>query len=321
MKVTAILLASFALFACKTKNRGDDQSGTLTLEPGYAASADQGSLAARATTFDAYLRGVRDARGVCEAWYQGWRTYFNLTELQTGNLNPAELTDVKAKLNLVAQDTRYATFLAADTGRSFAALKQVIDAYRLPEPAEQVLTNASSTAPDPIPEPTPPSEWRMESFTVNGVSQGGCEYWPFMPNVAFELGHRVWGYYPDTQTTNVTDAAVRCGAESHKMLRDLASSVADLSECRAGDERLPCMMKRIKDAGGSGSFFLWVNDCSRGGNSGCRPAKMWLWNGQNYRGGLWKWENTLSAAGRCEHPSEAQIRSTLNAAIRALSAQ
>jgi hypothetical protein len=165
-----------------------------------------------------------------------------------------------------------------------------------------------------------PMVWRardarvMKPFVVEGIELSGAEYWPYRGDEEPEYPADVlWGFYPEqgvvfdgeAASASATEAAVACAEQSYAALKAWAQVVPD-----AFGEAVA--------QGRSNRFYLWVNDYSEASEASphdVRPARVWYWERKpavvGRVPGYWKWETTLTVAGRCLIPQPSHIDATL----------
>jgi len=161
----------------------------------------------------------------------------------------------------------------------------------------------------------------MTTFTHNGFSLAGAEYWPYSGTAEIKYPEEVlWGFYPQKgvvapgeKDPNADDArpeAVACATRAYAALQAFL------------DKPHPKLLKIIELGKVSGDvvprFYLWTNDYSRAATPyppGVREARLWYWKRKTPEPpkppGYWKWESTLTQSGECRIPSSEQIESFL----------
>jgi hypothetical protein len=146
---------------------------------------------------------------------------------------------------------------------------------------------------------------RMQSFTVNGFSLSGAEYWPYIADQEFNYPDDVlWGFYPE----QATEKAVACATTAFQRLQAFLNSN-------------PEKMKKVVELGATRRFYLWTDDyTTASANRARRKNSMWHWNSgdHDYAKGYWKWESVVTQTGECHIPQDAQIDAALTEAIQFL---
>ena len=190
-----------------------------------------------------------------------------------------------------------------------------------------VLLLAACGSSAPKPEPPAATKPKMASFTLNGYTLTGAEYWPYAGTEDIKYPEEVlWGFYPqqgvvpegetDPNPASARPEAIACAETAFAALQDFIKSD-------------PPMLKKIIEYGMlTGSivprFYLWTNDYGRAASPyppGVREARLWWWARKKPEPpkppGYWKWESTLTQSGECQIPKQPQI----DEALRAMSDQ
>ncbi len=135
--------------------------------------------------------------------------------------------------------------------------------------------------------------------TFGGAHVGGQEYWPFDDDIPGSP-------YPDRVIWSfggASDAAQRCMIEANTLL---------ISWLQDENHPVTKAIQEYNEAGGSASFFMWVNDYTKAPNQArnARRNQVWYWSsdGDQVRG-LLKFESTLMPDGTCKTPNERQAAS------------
>jgi hypothetical protein len=163
----------------------------------------------------------------------------------------------------------------------------------------------------------PPQAPAMATFELSGYLLAGAEYWPYVGTAEIQYPEAVlWGFYPERgviaagETTPNLDAArpeaIACARRAFDALRAFLAS--DPPALRA-------IVTRGADHGYVPRFYLWTNDYGRAAQPyppGVREARLWYWKRKTPEPpkppGYWKWESTLTQAGECTIPQQAQIQ-------------
>ena len=163
--------------------------------------------------------------------------------------------------------------------------------------------------------PSPPT--KMASFTMNGYTLTGAEYWPYVGSDDIKYPEDVmWGFYPqqgvvsdgemDPSPASAGPAAIACAKKAFAALQAFVASD-------------PPVLRKIVDAGEAAGtmvprFYLWTNDYSRAATPyppGVREARLWWWARKQpdppKPPGYWKWESVLTQNGECVIPHQPQI--------------
>ena len=156
----------------------------------------------------------------------------------------------------------------------------------------------------------------MASFTLNGYTLTGAEYWPYVGTEDINYPDAVlWGFYPKKgeigpgeDTPNVDTAnpqAVACAQRAYDALHAFLES---------NPPKLRAIIDKGADKGFVPRFYLWTNDYTRAATPfppGMREAKFWYWHRKEPAPpkppGYWKWESVLDQKGECHIPQAAQI--------------
>lgn len=163
----------------------------------------------------------------------------------------------------------------------------------------------------------------MASFTMNGYTLTGAEYWPYAGTEDIKYPEEVlWGFYPqqgvvpegetDPNPASARPEAIACAEKAFAALQDFIKSD-------------PPMLKKIIDYGMLTAqivprFYLWTNDYGRAATPyppGVREARLWWWARKQpdppKPPGYWKWESTVTQSGECQIPHQPQIDEALKA--------
>lgn len=172
-------------------------------------------------------------------------------------------------------------------------------------------------------EPPAAPKAKMASFTMNGYTLTGAEYWPYAGSEDIKYPEEVlWGFYPqqgvvpegetDPNPASARPEAIACAEKAFAALQDFIKSD-------------PPMLKKIIQHGMiTGQivprFYLWTNDYGRAATPyppGMREARLWWWARKQPEPpkppGYWKWESTLTQSGECQIPKQPQIDEALKA--------
>jgi hypothetical protein len=194
--------------------------------------------------------------------------------------------------------------------------------------ASVLVLAACSSAPKSPPEGPPAAPAKMTSFTMNGYTLTGAEYWPYVGSADIRYPEEVlWGFYPqqgvvpegetDPNPASARPEAIACAEKAYAALRAFIASD-------------PPKLKRIIQYGMlSGMivprFYLWTNDYGRAATPyppGVREARLWWWARKQPEPpkppGYWKWESTVTQSGECQIPHQPQIDEALTAMVAQL---
>ncbi|MEO7092637.1 MAG: hypothetical protein ABI175_05260 [Polyangiales bacterium] len=175
-------------------------------------------------------------------------------------------------------------------------------------------------SPKPV-EPTKPvapaAPAKMASFTTNGYTLTGAEYWPYAGTEDIKYPEAVlWGFYPqqgvvpdgetDPNPASARPEAIACAEKAYAALQAfIASDPPVLKKVVAAGEAKGTMVPR---------FYLWTNDYGRAANPyppGVREARLWWWARKQpdppKPPGYWKWESVVTQSGECVIPHQPQI--------------
>lgn len=157
----------------------------------------------------------------------------------------------------------------------------------------------------------------MTTFTMNGFSLAGAEYWPYAGTAEIKYPEEVlWGFYPkkgvlapgetDPNAADARDEAVACATRAYAALQ------AFLDKPNAKLLRIIELGKISGDV--VPRFYLWTNDYGLAATPyppGVREARLWYWKRKTPEPpkppGYWKWESTLTQSGECQIPNPEQI--------------
>ncbi len=165
----------------------------------------------------------------------------------------------------------------------------------------------------------------MASFTMNGYTLTGAEYWPYAGTEDIKYPEEVlWGFYPqqgvvpegetDPNPASARPEAIACAETAFAALQDFIKSD-------------PPMLKKIIQYGMLDGqivprFYLWTNDYGRAATPyppGVREARLWWWARKQPEPpkppGYWKWESTVTQSGECQIPKQPQIDEALQAMV------
>lgn len=160
----------------------------------------------------------------------------------------------------------------------------------------------------------------MASFTLNGYTLTGAEYWPYVGTADIDYPAAVlWGFYPkkgeigpgeDTPNAETaSDKVVACAQTAYDALQAFLKS---------DPPKLRAIVTKGEAKGFVPRFYLWTNDYTRAANPfppGVREARLWYWKRKEPAPpkppGYWKWESVLSQSGECLIPQPAQIEKML----------
>jgi hypothetical protein len=184
------------------------------------------------------------------------------------------------------------------------------------------LIACSKTKPAPVPttRPTPPVA-PMESFTLNGYTLTGAEYWPYVGSEDINYPDAVlWGFYPKKGEIGPGETTPNAESASEQAL---ACARTAYDALRAFLQSDPPKLRAIVDKGAAKGyvprFYLWTNDYTRAATPfppGVREARLWYWKRKQPEPpkppGYWKWESVLTQKGECLIPQPAQIEKKLD---------
>lgn len=173
-------------------------------------------------------------------------------------------------------------------------------------------------SPKPAPQPEAPKPAaKMASFTANGYTLTGAEYWPYEGSGDIKYPEAVlWGFYPqqgvvpegetDPNPASARPEAIACAERAFAALQAfIASDPPVLKKVVAAGEANGTMVPR---------FYLWTNDYGRAANPyppGVREARLWWWARKQpdppKPPGYWKWESVVTQSGECVIPHQPQI--------------
>jgi hypothetical protein len=177
---------------------------------------------------------------------------------------------------------------------------------------EQAALPSSIKAPGAA-EPAQP----MTTFTINGFSLAGAEYWPYSGTAEIKYPEEVlWGFYPqkgvqapgetDPNAADARPEAVACATRAYAGLQ------AFLDKPHAKLLRIIELGKISGDV--VPRFYLWTNDYGLAATPyppGVRESRLWYWKRKTPEPpkppGYWKWESTLTQSGECQIPNPEQI--------------
>lgn len=165
----------------------------------------------------------------------------------------------------------------------------------------------------------------MASFTLNGYTLTGAEYWPYVGTADIKYPEEVlWGFYPqqgvvpegetDPNPASARPEAIACAEQAFAALQDFLESD-------------PPKLRKIIEYGMITAqivprFYLWTNDYGRAATPyppGMREARLWWWARKQPEPpkppGYWKWESTLTQSGECQIPKQPQIDEALQAMV------
>ncbi len=157
----------------------------------------------------------------------------------------------------------------------------------------------------------------MASFTTNGYTLTGAEYWPYAGTEDIRYPEQVlWGFYPqagvvpegetDPNPASARPEAIACAQKAFTALQELLASD-------------PPLLKKIIAAHATDGmvvprFYLWTNDYGLAATPyppGVREARLWWWARKQpdppKPPGYWKWESVLTQSGECVIPHQPQI--------------
>jgi len=182
-----------------------------------------------------------------------------------------------------------------------------------------VMSCGGSPKPEPAkPEaPQPPAPAKMASFTTNGYTLTGAEYWPYEGTEDIKYPEAVlWGFYPqqgvvpdgetDPNPASARPEAIACAEKAFAALHAfIASDPPVLEKIVAAGEAKGTIVPR---------FYLWTNDYGRAATPyppGVREARLWWWARKQpdppKPPGYWKWESVVTQSGECVIPHQPQI--------------
>lgn len=135
---------------------------------------------------------------------------------------------------------------------------------------------------------------RRGSF--GGAYVGGLEFWPFDDaNPGSPYPDRViWSF------GGAGSEAQQCMLEANRLL---------ISWLQDSEHPVTKAIQKYNEAGGSASFFMWVNDYTKAPNQArnARRNQVWYWSSDGDQvHGLLKFESTLMPDGTCKTPSPQQ---------------
>lgn len=142
-------------------------------------------------------------------------------------------------------------------------------------------------------------EERPRFGSFGGAYVGGQEFWPFDDSTPGSP-------YPDRviwSFDGASEAAQKCMLEANQLL---------ISWLQDENHIVTKAIQEYNDAGGNASFFMWVNDYTKGPNQARNPRRnqVWYWSGSGDQvNGLLKFESTLMPDGTCKTPSAQQAAS------------
>jgi len=161
----------------------------------------------------------------------------------------------------------------------------------------------------------------MTTFTMNGFSLSGAEYWPYAGTAEIKYPEEVlWGFYPakgvvapgetDPNAADARPEAIACATHAYSALRNFLHKP---------DPKLVKIIALGKLRGDVvPRFYLWTNDYGLAATPyppGVREARLWYWKRKTPEPpkppGYWKWESTLTQSGECQIPNPEQIESLL----------
>ncbi len=192
---------------------------------------------------------------------------------------------------------------------------------------QQVGSRASGGTPNATTEPAQP----MTTFTMNGFSLAGAEYWPYAGTAEIKYPEEVlWGFYPakgvvapgeaDPNAADARPEVIACATRAYSALRAFL------------DKPDPRLLKIIELGKISGDvvprFYLWTNDYGLAATPyppGVRQARLWYWKRKAPEPpkppGYWKWESTLTQSGECQIPHPEQIDGFLTEMLASMETQ
>ena len=173
----------------------------------------------------------------------------------------------------------------------------------------------SVRAPEPVTPGNPAQP--MTTFTTNGFSLAGAEYWPYAGTAEIKYPEEVlWGFYPakgvvapgekDPNAADARPEAIACATRAYSALQAFL------------DKPHPKLVRIIELGKITGDvvprFYLWTNDYGLAATPyppGVREARLWYWKRKTPEPpkppGYWKWESTLTQSGECQIPHPEQI--------------
>ena len=158
---------------------------------------------------------------------------------------------------------------------------------------------------------------KMASFTSNGYTLTGAEYWPYAGTEDIKYPEEVlWGFYPQAGVVPDGETDPNPASARPEAIACAEQAFAALQAFIASD---PPVLKKILAAHATdGSvvprFYLWTNDYGRAATPyppGVREARLWWWARKQpdppKPPGYWKWESVLTQRGECVVPHQPQI--------------
>ena len=173
------------------------------------------------------------------------------------------------------------------------------------------------SAPAQPPVAPPPAPAKMASFTANGYTLTGAEYWPYVGTADIDYPAAVlWGFYPEKGVVPEGETDPNPGSARPEAIACAEKAFAALQAFIASD---PPVLKNIVAAGAKTGtvvprFYLWTNDYGLAASPfppGMREARLWWWARKQPAPpkppGYWKWESVLTQSGECVIPHQPQI--------------